>query len=50
MNALEKDDILIREWDDCNERGAWIGKAEYETPEGDSYTVCQDQNGEEWVE
>lgn len=50
MEPTNKEDVLVREWDDSSEMGAWIGKAEYETPTGDTYTVCQNQNGEEWVE
>lgn len=43
-------DILLREYDSSGECGNWIGKWEYQTIEGDTYTVCQDQDGEEWIE
>jgi hypothetical protein len=50
MSPINEGDKLIREYSDSNKWGAWIGKWEFETPEGETYTLCQDQDGGEWME
>lgn len=47
---LQKDDKLIREEDSSGEMGQWIGKFIYEDINGNEYTICCDQDGEEWIE
>ena len=50
MSPVNENDILIREFDDSNDFGAWIGKFVYEDTEGNQYTICCDQDGGEWIE
>lgn len=50
MSPVNEGDKLIREYSDCNDWGAWVGKWEFEDEEGSTYTLCQDQNGSEWIE
>lgn len=50
MEPLKEDDTFIREYDDSNGMGAWIGKFVYEDKDGNEYTICCDQDGEEWIQ
>jgi hypothetical protein len=50
MSPMHPEDKLIREYDDCNDFGAWIGKWEFEDKQGKTYTICANQNGGEWIE
>ena len=49
-DPLGMNDKFIREYDDHAENGAWIGKFVYEDETGNEYTICCDQDGEEWIE
>ena len=50
MEPLSPEDKLLREYDSSGRYGNWIGKWEYEDKNGNIYTLCQDQNGREWIE
>lgn len=50
MEPLEPTDKLIEEYSKSNEYGAWIGVWVFEDKDGKTYSVCQDQDGEEWIE
>jgi hypothetical protein len=47
---LNQTDKFVRQYDSSSEMGAWIGKFVYEDELGNEYTICCDQDGEEWIE
>ncbi len=49
-DPLDPSHKLIREWDDSDHKGAWVGKATYVDNSGGEYTICCDQDGGEWIE
>ena len=48
MEPENETDVLISNY--VKDSGPYVECWEYETVEGDCYTVCQDQDGESWVE
>lgn len=48
MEPQNETDKLIRNY--IKEQGLFVECWEYETLKGETYTICQDQDGEEWVE
>ena len=46
---LSLNDKFIKEYDDCSDSGAWIGKFVYEDENGNEYTICCNQDGHEWI-
>jgi hypothetical protein len=47
MNPCNSTDKLIRNY--VRDSAQYIECWEFETAEGGYYTICQDQNGEEWI-
>lgn len=46
----DQGDKLIRAYESCGAYGEWLMKREYKDKEGNSYTVCTDQDGGDWIE
>lgn len=48
MEPLEKEDILIKNF--IKDTPRYIECWMFEDKHGNNYTICQDQNGHEWLE